>query len=341
MASRRHRRTRSALIVAALVSLLIHIPLSVWFIRATFLRPAPDLESQPLRISLLKVAPPEPEEEDEEEEEDEPDDEGQIVEVAPPLEEEIPEEADYLSEYEVTVEEETVDPRFRVDREVTAPTFSPDDTYELEERDGVDTDAPSTGAMAGRERFRRGDFSLYPDRPSLWEVANREGLDAPAPVSHQSTDLAGSPSNDYLEVERADRTALNTHETLYASWWNRVKQLVSFYADQTLANARPTVPLRKPEYRMVLSGLIGADGRLSALEVDQPSGIPEFEVALKAAFAVAAPFPVPPVGAVEADGFVHMEGFGFVITIGAARAELSGIDPRQNVQFPGLQTVPR
>jgi len=36
-----------------------------------------------------------------------------------------------------------------------------------------------------------------------------------------------------------------------------------------------------------------------------------------------------------------MEGFGFVITIGTARAELSGIDPRQNVQFPGLQTVPR
>ena len=340
MSPRRHRRTRWALAVAALLSLLVHVPLAIWFINATWLRPAPEAQSRPLKISLLRVDPPE-EEEDEDEDEDEEEPDGQIVEIAPPEDQEKPDEADYLAEYDSTVEEETVDPRYRVDREVTAPTFSPSDAFELEEREGVDIDAPSTGAMAGRESFRLGDFSLYPSRTSLWDVANREGFDAPAPVSHESTNLAGSPSNDYLEVERSNRTALNTHETLFASWWNRVKQLVSFYADQTLANARPTVPLRKPEYRMMLSGLIAADGSIHALEVDQPSGIPEFDEALKEAFMLAAPFPEPPDGAVEPDGYVHMERFGFVITIGAARAELSGIDPRQNVQFPGLQTVPR
>ena len=153
--------------------------------------------------------------------------------------------------------------------------------------------------------------------------------------------MAGSPSNDWLEVDRSNKTALNSHETLYASWWNRVKQLVSFFADQTLANARPSVPLRRPRYELVLKGLIGADGEVSALEVVQASGVPEFDEAIKEAFALAAPFPEPPDGAVEPDGFVHMDGFGFMITIGAARAELSGIDPRQNVQFPGLETVPR
>jgi hypothetical protein len=329
------------LIVAAILSLLVHVPLLLWFIDTTFLREVEPPERSPMAVSLFTVAPPDEDELEEEVEEDEEEDEGQIVEIAPPENPERPEEADYLAEYDSTVPEETVDPRYRVDRQVTAETYSPDDAYELEEVQGVDVDRPSTGAMAGREVFREGDFSLFPDRQSLWDFTNKEGLDAPAPSNPSQTRMAGSPSNDWLEVDRSNKTALNSHETLFASWWNRVKQLVSFYADQTLANARPTVPLRRPRYELVLSGLIGSDGSISALEVKQASGIPEFDAAIKEAFQLAAPFPDPPEGAMESDGYVHMDGFGFVITIGAARAELSGIDPRQNVQFPGLQTVPR
>lgn len=340
MPTDRPRRTRNTVLVAALISLLLHIPLAVWFIQETWLREITAPPRDPMRVSLA-VAPPAdaPEEEPEEEEIEDP--EGQIVEIAPPENPERPEEADYLAEYDSTVPEETVDPRYRVDREVTSETYSPDDAYELEELEGVEVDRPSTGAYAGREIFRRGDFSLFPDRESMWDLTNKDGLEAPAPVAHQDTRMAGSPSNDWLEVDRSNKTALNSHETLYASWWNRVKQLVSFFADQTLANARPSVPLRRPRYELVLKGLIGADGEVSALEVVQASGVPEFDEAIKEAFALAAPFPEPPDGAVEPDGFVHMDGFGFMITIGAARAELSGIDPRQNVQFPGLETVPR
>ena len=340
MSSDRRRGARSTVVAAALISLLLHIPFAVWFIQGTWLREAPPPPRNPMRVSLAVAEPVEVEEpEVEVEEPEEP--EGQIVEIAPPENPERPEEADYLAEYDSTVPEETVDPRYRVDREVTAETYSPDDAYELEQAEGVEVDRPSTGAYAGREIFRRGDFSLFPDRESLWDITNKDGLEAPAPVSRKETRMAGSPSNDWLEVDRSNKTALNSHETLFASWWNRVKQLVSFYADQTLANARPTVPLRRPRYELVLSGLIGSDGSISALEVKQASGIPEFDAAIKEAFQLAAPFPDPPEGAMESDGYVHMDGFGFVITIGAARAELSGIDPRQNVQFPGLQTVPR
>ncbi len=340
MTTGRSRRTRNTVLVAALLSLLLHIPLAVWFIQETWLREIQAPPRDPLRVSL-NVAPPTEEEPEPEEEEELEDPDGQIVEIAPPENPERPEEVDYLAEYDSTVPEETVDPRYRVDRQVTAETYSPDDAYELEEVEGVEVDSPSTGAYAGREIFRRGDFSLFPDRQSPWDLTSQEGLEAPAQVSHQETRLAGSPSNDWLEVDRSDKTALNSHETLYASWWNRVKQLVSFFADQTLANARPTVPLRRPRYELVLKGLIGADGHVTALEVTQASGVPEFDDAIKEAFELAAPFPEPPEGAVESDGFVHMNGFAFIITIGAARAELSGIDPRQNVQFPGLETVPR
>lgn len=339
---RRHSRGTRTLLVTAVLSLLVHLPLALWFVRATWLREIHAPPPSPISVSLLQAALPATPPEEEPEEETPPDEDGQIVEIAPPAIEKRPEEADYLSEYDSTVEEETVDPRFRVDRKVTAESFSPEDAFELEESEGVQTESPSTGVWAGRELFRRGELSLFPDRQSAWDFTDRGGIEAPAPVSHEHTRLAGSPSNDWLpEVDRADKTALNTHETLYASWWNRVKQLVSFFADQTLANARPTVPLRRPHYDLVLSGLIGADGSVTALEVTQASGVPEFDAAIKEAFALAAPFPEPPKGAVEADGFVHMDGFGFVIMIGAARAELTGIDPRQNVQFPGLETVPR
>lgn len=339
MAPRRSTRTNSAWLLAALLALVVHVPAFVWFVNVTWLRPAPEADRNPMRV-VLRVAPP-AEEVDEEEVVEEEEPEGQIVEIAPPEEPEEPEEADFLAEYDSKVEEETVDPRFRVDREVTAPTYSPEDAYELEERAGVDVERPSTGAMSGRELFRRGQYSLFPDRPSLWDAANRDGLDAPAPVSHEHTRMAGSPSNDWIERDRSDVTALNTHETLYASWWNRVKQLVSFYADQTLANARSQVPLRAPHYTVVLTGLIGADGALNAIDIAEASGVPAFDEAIREAFVLAAPFPEPPPGAVGPDGNVHMDGFGFVITIGSAQVEMTGIDPRQNVQFPGLQTVPR
>jgi hypothetical protein len=339
MPRRRSHKTNHALLIAAALALLVHVPLVVWFVNVTWLRPASPPSDTPIRV-VLRVAPPE-EEDEEEVEEEEVEEEGQIVEIAPPENPEKPEEADFLAEYDSTVPEETVDPRYRLDREVTAPTYSPDDAFELEEADGVDIDAPSTGAVSGRELFRRGQYSLFPDRPSLWDAANRAGLDAPAPVSHETTRMAGSPSNDWIERDRSDVTALNAHETLYASWWNRVKQLVSFYADQTLANARPSSPIRGRQYEMMLSGLIGADGRLNAIEIDHSSGVKEWDDAIKEAFVLAAPFPEPPPGALEPDGNVHMERFGFVITVGLARAEMTGIDPRQNVQFPGLQTVPR
>ena len=70
-------------------------------------------------------------------------------------------------------------------------------------------------------------------------------------------------------------------------------------------------------------------------------GIREFDEALLEAFELAAPFPDPPDAAIEADGFIHIRNFHFTIQLTAARAEMSGIDPRSQVQFPGLQTAPR
>jgi TonB family protein len=335
--SPRHRRQPPAKLgrIAALVSVLLHLPLLLWFVHSTYLRPAPEASTAPLRISVRPVAPPETTPDDE----PPPEADGQIVEIAPPKVEQRPDKADYRAEHDSKVEKESVDPRYRLDRVVTAETYSPEDAYELAQNEGIETDLPFTGTVAGRQVFETGKYSLFPNRTSQWDFDSGEGISAPAPSSALDSRMAGAPSNDYLPgVDRSNKTALNAHKTLYASWWNRVKHLVSFYADQTLSNARPKRALRKHKYEMVLSGLIGPDGHLAAIDVKSGSGVPEFDQALKQAFHLAAPFPPPPEGAADRDGFVHMDSFGFVVMIGSAQAEMNGIDPRQGVQFPGLQT---
>lgn len=337
---RRSRRSaRGPIVVSVVLALLVHVPLAIWFVNATWLRESPPPPDQKLSVRLIKVAPPDEEEPEVIEEEEVS---GQIVEIAPPENPDRPEEADYLAEYDSTVEEETVDPRFRVDREITAETFSPDDAMEEAIAQPLDVPTPSTGATAGRKAvFRNGNYSLFPDRKSDWLTTNQPGFSSPLPASSSATRYAGSPSNDMLEEAQSDRTALNAHEFLYAAFWNRVKQLVSFYADQTLSNARPRSALTKSKYEIELKGLIAPDGALVAIEVARGCGIREFDQALLEAFDLAAPFPDPPEGAMEADGFIHIRDFHFIIQLTAARAEMSGIDPRSQVQFPGLQTAPR
>ena len=336
----RRRTARGPLLLAFALAVLVHVPLGIWFVYETWLRDPPPPPSNPISVRLVQVPPEEEPEEEEPVEEEEPD--GQIVEIAPPENPERPEDADYLAEFDSTVDEETVDPRFRVDREVIAPTYSPDDEFETADEVQPDVEADSTGATAGsKTRFRSGEYSLFPDRFSENLFTNRQGIADPVRSSSSASRYAGSPSNDLLNEAMSDRTQLNAHEFLYAAFWNRVKRLVSFYADQTLANARPRVPLTRSKYEIVLKGLIARDGSLEAIEIERGCGIEEFDQALLEAFELAAPFPDPPEGAAAADGFIHIRDFYFVIQITAARAELSGIDPRSQIQFPGLQTVPR
>ncbi len=336
----RRPKARGPLLLAFALALLVHVPLGIWFVYETWLKEPPAPVSHPISVRLMRVPPPEEPEEEEPEEEEEPS--GQIVEIAPPENPERPKDAEYLAEFDSTVDEETVDPRFRVDREVIAPTWSPDDEFETADEVQPEVEADSTGSTAGTTtRFRAGEYSLFPDRFSESLLTNRQGIADPVRSSASASRYAGSPSNDLLNEAMSDHTALNAHEFLYAAFWNRVKRLVSFYADQTLANARPRVPLTRSKYEIELKGLIAMDGSLQAIEIERGCGIEEFDQALLEAFELAAPFPDPPEGAAAADGFIHIRDFHFVISITAARAELSGIDPRSQIQFPGLQTVPR
>ncbi len=214
-------------------------------------------------------------------------------------------------------------------------------------------------AQDAQKAADQGRLAWLPDRLSKYDLGKPErslgqaGQSGGAgPQVRQGGSLAaaqrglgkpqGAPTNDYLPDEKnTNATLLNAYEFKYAAFLNKVKRAVSFYADQTLNNARPGSPLTKNAYEITAHAMLDSGGRLESIRITKGSGIPEFDDALAQAFRLAAPFPTPPQGMIEGDGSVHIRDFLFHIDIGRAPSPMNGIDPRQGIMFPGLQTAPR
>ncbi len=291
-------------------------------------------------ITLTIVEPP-PEEEAAVPEEPEPDDQGQLVEIAPPKEEERPEEAEYLAEYDNVVEEETRSERFEVNPEVLSPEHSDEQMAEMEDLVDVNAEQESTGATTGNNRFDPDRDGTLASLPSKWKVTNKEGPDAPTLSSQTTSQLAGAPQNDLLREKRGDATQLNTKEYLYAGYLQRIRRLVNFYWQQNIDNLPSSVRLSRPLYTTDVKSILNGDGALEYIEVTGESGSPELDDAVVRAFRVAGPFPNPPEGLIEKDGRVYLPDMSFTVTLGVARARYEGIDPRAGVQFPGILKSPR
>ena len=335
----KRRDTRTALIVTVVLSVVVHVPIAIGFLAVLAADQHLDWEDRPIFVEYRPFAEPEEEEIKEEEEEEEEDPEGQVVELAKPLEELKPEDAKFLTEYDITVPEETVSELFKIAPEVVAPVYSEDMAFQLEDILEMNVEDPSTGAKAGDVVFERRPMGNYQDIASKYDFITKTGTSRPAMASHKQQQLSGAPSNDYLpEIDKGLATQLNANEFLWAGFLNRIKRMVSFYANQTLQNCRPKVPVTKMSYDLTINAMLDADGNLVAVDVVDASGIPAFDGAILDAWRLAAPFANPPPGMVEDDGFIHIDDFGFHISIGRAKAEMTGIDPRQGVMFPGLQS---
>ena len=85
---------------------------------------------------------------------------GQLVDLPEPVEQEVPEESDYLAEHNRTVIEETRTEEYRINPEVLAEEYSRDDRLELEELVDVGALDHSTGATVGNNTFE-------PDRDGM------------------------------------------------------------------------------------------------------------------------------------------------------------------------------
>lgn len=271
------------------------------------------------------------------------DEDGQIVEIAPPLRPERPEKADYLAEYDQTVPEETRSERFKVNPDILAPRYSEEQKIEMagENVEDLDMTRPSTGATIGQDRFDPDKHGMLSSVPSKWKVTNRQGLQDPVPASALQSVLAGAPQNDLLSEKRGAEVALNTKEFMYAGYLLRIRRLVNFYWTQNLDNLPSSVRLARPEYTTKVKAVLDGKGSLSSIKIEYESGSAELDDAVVRAFRVAGPYPNPPAGLIDPDGFVYLPDMGFTVKLGAAEMRYDGVDPRAGVQFPGLLKSPR
>ena len=141
-----------------------------------------------------------------------------------------------MSEYDITVPEETRSEKFKVNPDVLAKQFSKDEKVQMEDLTDLNVDKPSTGAQVGNHRFDPDRDGALASLPSPWKLTNKDGTADPVPSSHMASLLSGAPQNDLLDEKRSDEVNLNTREYLYAGYLKRIRRLVNFYWNQNLDN---------------------------------------------------------------------------------------------------------
>jgi len=349
-----------ALVAALVVTLLVHVAGVVvvlpWFIEwdlAQFeapvsvrLLPGDALpgEARPdSRVDALPLPEREEEPEPEPDEPDEPDlPSGQIVETAPPEEEQVPLQAEYLAEHDNAVPEESRTRQYKINPDILAPTYSEDSKMQVEDVIDVGASEVSSGARAG------GILADAPGKgaprssvPSQFSLTNKEGLASPTKASSSRQDLRGAPQNDRLDEKVGAALALNTREFYGAEYMNRIRRAVNFYWKQNLDNLSPSVRLGKPRYQTVVEVVLSADGVLESIIVNHESGSEPIDDCVVEAFKIAGPYPNPPEQLIGRDNRVRLPDFDFEVTVGQAQMRYQGVDPRAGVQFPGIMNAPR
>lgn len=279
----------------------------------------------------LPEEPPEPEQPDR----------GQIVEVAPPDQQERPDDADYLAQYDRTVPEETRTEDVRINPEVVSDVYSTEDKLEFEELLDLDITEPSTGAQVGNDRFDPDQDGALASLPSPFTLTNKDGLQRPVPSSHSTQALSGAPQNDLLDEDIGDRVALNSIEIKYADYVLRIRRLVNFYWSQNLDNLPRSVALVKPKYETVVDVVLDGNGALESIVVIKGSSSEPIDNCVIEAFRIAGPFPNPPEQLIAKDGRVYLPDFSWTVEVGHARAPFTGVDPRQDVRYPGILKATR
>ncbi|MEZ4751771.1 MAG: energy transducer TonB [Bdellovibrionota bacterium] len=121
-----------------------------------------------------------------------------------------------------------------------------------------------------------------------------------------------SATDDYLqEVIEGDRTVLSTREFRYFSYYHRIKELLRQYWKPTVERKLSMHwakggTIRSEEMTTQLLILLNTKGEIAKISRVGSSGITDVDAAAVEAFHKAAPFPNPPRGIIDSDGFVRI-----------------------------------
>jgi len=136
----------------------------------------------------------------------------------------------------------------------------------------------------------------------------------------------GSPeaaSDDALRnIREGSHTVLATREFKYFSYYNRIKDMLRQHwkpmVERQMAHlSKKGKTIQEAEFTTRVQVLLDEKGLIQNVTRSDSSGIEELDIAAMQAFKQAAPFPNPPQGLIEKDGFVRIQ-WEFVLTTQAA-----------------------
>lgn len=132
--------------------------------------------------------------------------------------------------------------------------------------------------------------------------------------------LSVGTSEDFLrDVVEGDRTVLSTKEVKFFSYHYRVKELIQRFWRPNVQRKLAHVwgagkQIRTDELTTKVVALLDEQGKLQRVRRVASCGVPEVDLAATEAFEAAGPFPNPPKGMVEDDGFVRLY-WDFIVTL--------------------------
>jgi TonB family protein len=138
----------------------------------------------------------------------------------------------------------------------------------------------------------------------------------PIPMGQQAASGGEGPSStdDRLkDVPTGLQTMLNTREFVYYSYYNRIKEKLRQYwepkikekMERVLRQGRSIASLEQERITKCVI-LLDEKGKLVRVQVIGESGLVDLDQAAVEAFQAAAPFPNPPKGIVEKDGYIRI-----------------------------------
>lgn len=216
-----------------------------------------------------------------------------------PLNDELPDQARFLSQHNQRVQEET-----RAQATGKFSNLAQPGTPQVGDTDGEKREEitknhkRSKGGHLPDLSSLKPDFSLTPDlRVTPPELP------------------PGRPSqtDDYLkDTKLGIQTLLSTKEFVYYSYYNRIKEKIRQHWEPTIREnvrmairrGRSIASTRDRVTRVLIT--LDKDGTLLQVQVLGESGIVELDEAAVQAFREAAPFPNPPQGMIEQDGYIRI-----------------------------------
>lgn len=174
----------------------------------------------------------------------------------------------------------------------------------------------TAGSKQGEKKITTGDKKKILEAgelPDLKDLMPKYAMDPGQDGRPSEKNGDPSATDDYLkDVQSGLQTLLSTREFVYYTYYNRIKEALRQHWEP---NVREKVKIIYRQGRTIASAkdrvtqvlvTLDAKGELVKIEVLNQSGVVDLDNAALEAFRAAAPFPNPPKGMVEADGFVKI-----------------------------------